>query len=318
MITERNELILMGTAFELIAVGNSQEKAQKSIQAGIEEIQRIERLISSWEANSQTSNINRNAGIRAVKVDEELFNLIKRSLKISQLTRGAFDISFASLDHPFIFDGQSHPLPDQATLATSIQKIDFNKIILDEANQTVFLKEKGMKIGFGGIGKGYAANKAIAIMREYDLLGIVVNASGDIRAWGKNEQNMNWKVAITDPNDPWKSIGNLTLGNLAVVTSGDYEKYFTHEGKRYAHIINPKTGMPTSGIQSVTIVCPDAEIADALATSVFVLGKNEGLELINHLKGVEGLIVTDHNEILTSKNLKLQVENELAPFQVGG
>ena len=197
-------------------------------------------------------------------------------------------------------------LPDSVTLAEAIKKIDWTKIILDPEKSSVFLQERGMKIGFGAIGKGYAANRAKATMEKMDgVVGGVVNASGDLIVWGENGTNDGWKVQVSDPKNKDNSIAWLELRNTAIVTSGDYERYFTSNGKRYAHIINPKTGLPSTGIKSVTIICPDTELADALATSVFVLGPEKGMDLINKLKGVEGLLITDADEMLTSDQLIL-------------
>lgn len=310
-IAHKEQLILMGTAFELIAVGKNSIELQQCVQAGIKEIRRIESLISSWDPKSQTSEINRNAGRVPTQVDKELFSLIQRSLKISNLTQGAFDISFASLGDLYSFDGKEHELPDRMTIAPLLPTINYKGILVNPEQLTVQLEKVGMKIGFGAIGKGYAANMALDVMKKFAVSGIVVNASGDIRSWGKNEKGKDWYVGITDPNDLDETLGTLYLKeDMSVVTSGNYLKYFTSNEKRYSHIINPKTGIPTTGIKSVTILCPDAELADALATSIFVLGEKDGLLLINSLKSVEGLIVTDNNSILTSLGLDLQYTSQ--------
>ncbi|RUT78199.1 FAD:protein FMN transferase [Ancylomarina longa] len=298
-------LLLMGSRFEMTAVCSDEDKADLAISAGIKEIKRIEKLISSWDANSQTSKIIRNAGVKPVKVDRELFNLIRRSIKISDLTHGAFDISYASMDKIWKFDGSMKKMPDSASIRSSVAKINYKNIILNDSETTVFLKEKGMKIGFGGIGKGYAANKALEIMSKMGLVGALVNASGDLISWGKDEGQKNWKIGISNPKQKDKIFSWLSIGETAVVTSGNYEKYVRFKGIRYSHIIDPRTGYPVRGLNSVTIICPNAELADALATSVFVLGKQKGLELINHLNGVECILVTDDQKMITSANIKL-------------
>lgn len=302
----KKALKLMGCRFEITAVSNDDTLAWEAINAGIEEIERIEKLISSWDKNSQTSLINRQAGVQAVRVDKELFDLIFRAKKISELTNGAFDISYASMDRIWKFDGSMKAMPAAEVVKKAADKINWQDIILDRAALTIFLKRKEMKIGFGAIGKGYAANRAKQIMQSFPIEGGLVNASGDLIAWGKNGNPDGWTIKIADPKDKSKVIGILDINDLSVVTSGDYEKFVEFEGKRYAHIIDPRTGYPTTGIKSVTIVCPDAEVADALATSVFVLGKKAGLELVNKLKSVECLIVTDKDEVLTSNKLKLE------------
>ena len=300
-------LKLMGTRFEVTATADTKETAQQAVQKGIAEIERIESLISSWQSTSQTSEINRNAGVKAVTIDKELFDLIARAIKVSDITKGAFDISFASMERIYEFDQGEHEFPDDQILLEAISKIEYKNIILNKKESTVYLEEKGMRIGFGGIGKGYAANRAKqAMMAMEGVKGGVVNASGDLVVWGDNGSDDAWKIQISDPKDITKSLGTIGIQNASVVTSGDYEKYFTHNGKRYAHIIKPSTGLPTTGIKSATIVCPDAELGDALATAVFVLGPLEGIALINSLKNTEALIITDGDEIITSNNLELK------------
>ncbi len=306
LLAQKKVLELMGSRFELTAVAESEQLAWNAINAGIKEIERIENLISSWDKNSQTSQINRSAGEQPVKVDQELYDLIFRAKKVSQLTAGAFDISFASMDRIWKFDGSMKALPNPDLVAHARAKINWENILLDKEKQTVFLKEKGMRISFGAIGKGYAANRAKAIMREMEgIHGGVVNASGDLVSWGKSNQKEGWLINITNPKDKDLALGWLQVNDLAVVTSGDYERFVQFDGKRYAHIIDPRTGYPTTGIKSVTLICPDAELADALATSVFVLGREKGLALVDKLQHIECLIVTDDDEILTSKKLKL-------------
>lgn len=300
----------MGTRFEITATADNKSLAIESVKKGIAEIQRIETLISSWKSTSQTSEINRNAGIRPVVVDQELYDLIERSLKVSSLTQGAFDISFASMDRLYHFDRAEHQLPTVVVLQEAISKIDYKNIILNRNDRSVFLKTSEMRIGFGGIGKGYAANRAKQVMMSIEgVKGGVVNASGDLIVWGDNGNGDAWPIQISDPKDINKSLGSIAIKNASVVTSGDYEKYFTNNGKRYAHIINPSTGVPTTGIKSATIVCPDAELGDALATALFVLGAEGGMELINTLKNTEALLITDNDEVLTSNKLIFNRQN---------
>ena len=303
--TSTKVISLMGSRFELVAISANESIREKSIEAAIDEITGIENLISSWKPNSETSQINIKAGIEPVRVSSELFNLIERAIKISDLTNGAFDISFNSLDPIWTFDGRAMEAPDSTLIKASVGKINFRNIILNRQKQTVFLKEKGMKIGFGAIGKGYAANRAKMIMMEHGVKNGLINAGGDLIAWGKQENGDQWQVGIADPAKEKKYIAWLSVSDMSVVTSGNYEKFIIIDGKKYGHIIDPKTGYPVKGIQSVTLVSPDAELSDALATSVFVLGVNKGLELVNTLKNVECLIIDDENKIWTSDHLKL-------------
>lgn len=304
--SQKKVVLLMGSRFEITVVASNDTIAWEAINNGIAEIERIERLISSWDKKSSTSSVNRNAGIKPIKVDKELYDLIYRCKKVSQLTQGAFDISFASMDRIWQFDGSMKQLPTESAIKKAKQHINWQNIELDKEMQTVFLKEKGMKIGFGAIGKGYAANRAKAIIENTKgVEGGLVNASGDLISWGKSSLADGWTIKIADPKDKNKVLGWLQIEEMAVVTSGNYERYIELDGKRYAHIIDPRSGYPTTGIKSVTIVCADAEVADALATSVFVLGTTEGLRLVSQLKGIECLIITDADEVLHSKNLQL-------------
>ncbi|QSE98214.1 FAD:protein FMN transferase [Fulvivirga lutea] len=303
-------LLLMGSRFEITAIHNDETLATQAVEACISEVTRIEKLISSWDPNSQTSEVIRNAGIQPVKVDRELFDLISRAKKISKLTNGAFDISYASMDKIWKFDGSVTQLPTEEQVQASVSKINYNNIILDKENSTVFLKEEGMKIGFGAIGKGYAANRGKQIMQTMGIENGIVNASGDLITWGKEANGKEWSIGIGDPKNKGQVLAWVTVGELAVVTSGNYEKVIKINGENYSHIIDPTTGWPVKGLKSVTIFCPDAELADALATSVFILGKEKGLSLVNQLKGVEAFLVDDKDEIHTSSALKLNYYEE--------
>lgn len=296
---------LMGSRFDLSIVAKDSTEGEKYIEIAIDEITRIEKLISSWDDNSLTSEINGNAGIKPVEVNRELFDLIERSISISDLTDGAFDISYASMDRIWKFDGSMTKMPSKEKIEASVEKVGYENIILDKANSTVFLKSKGMKIGFGAIGKGYAADKAKQLLISKGVSAGIINASGDMNTWGKQPNGEDWTVAITNPMNKNKSFALLPLKQGAVVTSGDYEKFVIFDDIRYAHIINPKTGYPTKGIISVTVFSPSAELADALATSIFVMGKVVGLDRINQIPNVECIIIDTKGNIHQSQNIKI-------------
>jgi len=296
----------MGSRFDITVVAKDQVEADAYIDLAVNEIIRIEQLISSWDSNSQTSEINRNAGLRPVKVDAELFDLIQRAIGISKLTDGAFDVSYASMDKIWKFDGSMTVMPSADIIKASVEKVGFQNIVLDKENSTVFLKLKGMKIGFGAIGKGYAADKAKDLLISKGVVSGIINASGDMNTWGKQPDGSEWKVAITNPMDKNKVFALLPITNGAVVTSGNYEKYVTFNDVRYTHIIDPRSGYPATGIISVTVFAPKAELADALATSVFVMGKEVGLNRINQLPKVECIIIDDKGNIITSKNIEIE------------
>lgn len=296
---------LMGSRFDLTVVAKDSVQAKTFINLALEEISRIERLISSWDPNSQTSEINRNAGIKPVVVDPELYGLIERSIGISKLTDGAFDISYASMDKIWKFDGSMQKMPTKEEVAASVSSIGFQNILLDQENTTVFLKLPGMKIGFGAIGKGYAADKAKALLMAKGVPAGIINASGDMNTWGKQPDGQDWKVAIVNPLNKNKVFALLPIKDGAVVTSGNYEKYVTFNGKRYSHIIDPRTGYPASGIISATVFAPKAELADALATSLFVMGIQTGIDRINQLPNIDCIIIDDQGKIHTSDNIKI-------------
>lgn len=295
----------MGSRFDITVVAKDSVQAKQYIDTAVKEIQRIENLISSWRKDSQTSLINDNAGIAPVKVDKELFDLISRAIQISKLTDGAFDISYASMDKIWKFDGSMIKMPSDQEIKASVAKVGYPNIILDKDKSTVFLKLKGMKIGFGAIGKGYAADKAKDLLIAESVTAGIINASGDMNTWGKQPDGSDWKVAITNPLNKNNSFALLPVVNKAVVTSGNYEKYVILGNKRYSHIIDPRTGYPSTGIVSVSVFAPKAELADALATSVFVMGIETGINRINQLAGIECIIVDEHGKIHTSDHIKI-------------
>jgi FAD:protein FMN transferase len=296
---------LMGSRLDINVLAKTQKEADDYIDMAIAEISRIEKLISSWDKTSQTSAINDKAGIEPVKADAELFNLIKRSIEISKLTDGAFDISYASMDKIWKFDGSMKEFPNEEEIKTSVTKVGYQNIILDEAKHTVLLKLPGMKIGFGGIGKGYAADKAKELLISKGVSAGIINASGDMNTWGKQPNGEDWTVAITNPMNKEKEYGLLPITNGAVVTSGDYEKFVMFNGKRYSHIIDPRTGYPATDIISVTVFAQQAELADALATSIFVMGIDVGLDRINQLPNIECIIIDENGNIHKSNDVRI-------------
>jgi thiamine biosynthesis lipoprotein len=306
VLVHKRALRLMGNRFEISVVGDDPMWAQNCIDAAIEEISRIERLFTTFSDFSQTNKINRNAGIKPVEVDREVFNLIKRSIKISELTQGAFDITYGSIDKRlWNFDQHMTSLPDKETAKNMVRLINYKNIMLNEENCTVFLRETGMRIGFGGIGKGYAAECAKQVMKLNGAKSGVVNASGDLTAWGLQPNGQKWTVGIVNPDLANEVFSYLNISDMAVATSGNYEKFIVVDGKRYSHTINPRTGLPVSGIKSVTIITTNAEIADAMATPVTIMGIKAGLDMINQIKNIEAVIIDDDNSIYTSKNINI-------------
>ena len=299
-------LKLMGNRFELSVVSDHSSWADEYISDAVKEIQRIEKLLTTFNEASQTNLINRNAGIAPVTVDKEVFDLIKRSKRISHITQGAFDISYGSIDKRlWNFDKSMTSLPDPDTAKQLVGLINYRNVILDDENCTVFLKERGMRIGFGGIGKGYAAEKAKFLLQQKGVSSGIVNAAGDLTAWGYQPNGKPWTIGIADPNAARHAFSFLEITNTSVATSGNYEKYVMIGGKKYSHTIDPRTGLPVRGIKSVTIICPNAEIADAMATPVMIMGIKVGLDMINQIKGIACIIIDDNDIIHTSKNICL-------------
>lgn len=296
----------MGNRFTITVVDGDTEWAEKQIDEAIAEVSRIEKLLTTFSNDSQTHQINENAGLKPVKVDIEVFNIIQRSLRISALTDGAFDISYGSIDKRFWnFDKEMTSLPDAKAAKESVKLINYKNIVLDTENLTVFLKEKGMRIGFGGIGKGYAAEQAKQLLIKKGIKSGIVNAAGDLTTWGNQPNGEPWTIGIADPNAQNKAFSYINISDVAVATSGNYEKYVIIDGKKYSHTIDPKTGFPVSGIKSVTILCPNAELADAMATPITVLGVDAGLGLINQMKQIACIIIDDDNNIYTSNNINV-------------
>jgi FAD:protein FMN transferase len=303
----KKTLKLMGNRFEISVVSVDEKKAFKDIDAAVVEIQRIEKLLTTFNESSQTNLINQQAGLRPVKVDREVFDIIQRSKRISDVTQGAFDITYGSVDKRlWNFDKNMTSLPNSSTAKKMVRLINYKNVILDEKKCTVFLREKGMRIGFGGIGKGYAAERAKLILQKRGVKSGIVNASGDLTAWGYQPDGKEWTIGIADPDATAKPFSYLTITNMAIATSGNYEKFVMIGGKKYSHTIDPKTGLPVTGIKSVTIISPNAEIADAMATPVMIMGIRVGLDMINQIKGISCIIIDDNDQVYTSKNINLK------------
>lgn len=305
-VTVKKTMGLMGSRFDITVVAATEELGYINIEEAAAEITRIEKMISSWNPESETSLINKNAGIKPVKVSLELFKLIERAKQISEITDGAFDISYASMDLIWKFDGSMKYLPTESEIKKSIAKVGYKKIILNSDEQTVFLRQRGMKISFGAIGKGYAADKAKELLVSKQVVAGIINAAGDLTTWGTKASGEKWLIGIANPLSKDKIFSWLPIVESSVATSGNYEKYVLFKGKKYTHIIDPRTGWPSSGVNSVSIFSKSAELCDALATAVFIMGKDAGLALINQLGGTEVILVDDNNKIYKSNGIMFE------------
>lgn len=293
----------MGSRFDITVVAANEEIGYINIDEAVAEIKRIEKLISSWDPDSETALINKNAGIKPVKVSLELFKLIERTKQISEITDGAFDISYSSMDDIWKFDGSMTNMPTKDEIKKSMAKVGYEQIILDSNEQTVFLKQKGMKISFGAIGKGYAADKTKELLVSKQVVAGIINASGDLTTWGTKASGEKWLIGIANPLSKDKIFSWLPIVESSVATSGNYEKFVMFDGKKYTHIIDPRTGYPSQGVNSVSIFSKSAELCDALATAVFIMGKDAGLSLINQLGGTEVILVDSNNKIHKSSGI---------------
>lgn len=298
----QSKTIIMGTDIGILISAEDTRLARTAIQAGFAEIQRIDNLLTDWR-DSEFESINQNAGLTPTVVSTETFNLIRQAVRISKLSQGAFDISYAGVGALWDFKHPAPSIPNNEVISKALANVGYQKIVLNEIEQTVFLPHVGMRIGLGGIAKGYAVDRAVAVIKNMGFSNFAVNAGGDLTVKGNNQQKL-WHIAIQHPRHKDQNIAILPISNGTVVTSGDSERFFEIEGKRYSHIIDPRSGYPANLCQSVTIIAKKAYLADALATGVFVLGPVKGLALIESLDHIEGMIVDINGQLHVSTGLK--------------
>lgn len=309
-VQETKTATLMGSVFQIIIVDKDRISAQENIQKTISEIERIENLISEWRPQTQISKVNQNSGIKPVQVDKEVFELTKKAIWFSEISNGAFDISIVAMDKIWKFDGTMEKLPLKKLIRNSVVNVNYKNIVLDSIKSTIFLSKKGMKIGFGSIGKGYAADKARKLLQESGIKAGIINAAGDIATWGTQINGNPWRIGVNNPLETGETIEILEFsGNNAVTTSGNYEKYVEINNKRYSHIINPKTGYPSTELISVTIIGPNAEMCNGFSTSIMVLGLKKGMKLINKFPDYQYTILTNKEEFIKKKSITRENKN---------
>ena len=297
---------LMGSAFELRVVNQNKSDADELLQLGVQEIKRIENLLSEFLPDSQTSVINNKASLAPLQIDQECFELINRSQRISILTRGCFDISVSPLKKIYSFKNIDFQLPDSLLIQDTLANIGFQKIELNSITNSIFFKTKEMKISFSAIGKGYASDQVKKLWMKEGVESGFINASGDLNAFGSRPDGSGWKIGIAHPDNQHKIILYVPVQNASVATSGDYEQYFIHNNIRYSHTINPFTGLPVTGIKSVSVFSPGAELSDALATAIYVMGVKEGLIFANQLPDTHCIIIDGSNKIHFSEKLNYE------------
>ena len=292
---------LMGTEVSVYLWHDDAEQGAAALEAVFEEIERINRLMSTYLEDSRISAVNRDAATQPVDAGEELFELVLRSLDISVLTRGAFDVTYDSVGQHYDFREEQRP--DSATVEEELKSIGYRLVEMDRTNNTISFAREGVRINLGGIAKGYSVERGVEILKEYGVRHGRVTAGGDTRLLG-DRRGQPWMVGVRDPREEGQVMITIPLEDEAVSTSGDYERFFVEDGKRYHHILQPITGEPASGMRSATVVGPDAVITDALSTSVFVMGVDQGLRLIATLPDYEGIVIDSNGALYYSDGLR--------------
>lgn len=275
-------------------------------ELGFNEANRLIGIISAWQEGTELYQVNENAGIQPVKVSAGLYHLIKRSLWLSEVTGGLFDVTFASLDKIWYFDRPMEHFPTDQQIKDSVKNINYRFIEMNNEHQTIFITNKGTKIELGATGKGYIAKAMMNKLKEAGITSGLINAGGDLVCWGFNEHDQPWNIGIIDPNTRKDYIAFLPLSNKAVATSGCYERYIEHNGKRYSHIIHPKTGYPVEGLKSVTVISDDCELCDAIATTLFLMGKENAIAFAESFNDISYIIIDDADQHFYSENLSIK------------
>jgi thiamine biosynthesis lipoprotein len=297
--------LAMGTRVQLIAWTPDPAAAQAAFAAVFAEFNRLEDLLSTWREGSDVLRINAAAGGDPVPVSKEVVEVLQLARHYSELSAGKFDITFGALAGLWKFDhDQDDVIPDPAAIRARLPLIAWEDVEVDSTAATVRLRQPGMSVHLGGIGKGYAVDRAAAILRERGIENFLIQAGGDLYVGGHPDGRL-WRLGIQDPRGPPDTpFAALDLTDATFSTSGDYERYFLKDGRRYHHILDPDTGMPATASRSVTLIARRAVDADALGKAVFILGPEAGMELIETLPDVEGVIVGAHNEVRISSGLK--------------
>lgn len=291
---------IMGTNIHVELWSDSVEQGKAAIQAVMEEMQRINQLMSPYIASSELSLLNQHATEEFVLVSKELFDLIVLSVELAKETEGAFDITFASVG--YLYNYRDNQKPQQAQIATLLKAVNYRHIEFDHSNHSIYFAHPNVKIDLGGIAKGHAVDNAIKLLKNRSIQHALVTAGGDTKLLG-DRLGKPWMVGIRDPRDKAKQAVVLPLADTALSTSGDYERYFEQDGKRYHHILSPKTGESVYQVQSVSIIGQSSTLNDALSTAVFVLGVQKGIDLLNRTPGYDGIIVDNQRKLHYSNAL---------------
>jgi len=302
-LVKRSQM-LMGTVVFVTAVAADESTAQKAAKAGLDEIRRLEELLSTWIPTSELSKVNAAAGREPVPVSQETVEVLERSLDMAKLTNGGFNIAVGPAVKAWDVSGEGQ-IPPEEDLEALRPQLDLSQIQLDKKKRTVWLRRQGMQIDVGGIGKGFAADLAARVMQTSGAIAGVIALSGDIKTFGRMPDQQKFVFGIQHPRkEQGEVLGRIELENEAVSTAGDYQRYFMKDGIRYHHILDPVTLQPARECQSVTIIAKEGVMADGLDTGIFVMGADKGLALIESLPDVEGVIVDQEGKIFVSSGLK--------------
>lgn len=297
--------LAMGSEVKLTAWTPDAPAAAAAFDEVLREFERLEALMSVWRDGSDVQRLNAAAGRNEVPVSTETRDVLREARRVSEWTDGKFDVTFGALSGLWKFDhDQDDRIPEAGEVQRRLPLIDFRALAVDERAGSAFLTRAGMRVHLGGIGKGYAIDRAVAVLIRRGIRNFIIQSGGDMYAAGRRG-NRPWRLGIRDPRGPvGRSFAALDVTDATFSTSGDYERFFLREGRRYHHILDPDRGEPARGCRSVTVVTDRAVIADGLSTGVFVLGPAAGMALIERLPGVEGVIVTDANEVLVSSGIR--------------
>ncbi len=296
----------MGSLLEIQIVGQDEAGARRAMADAFTEVDRLDLLMSVWKPGSDILRLNEAAGQQPVRVSPEVLDALELAVEAGERTGGKFDVTFGALSGLWKFDAQNEDdrIPDTAAIELRLSLVDYREVEIDTQAGTAFLKKAGMSAHLGGIGKGYAVDRVSQILRRAGFHNFLIQFGGDLLVSGLKDGRP-WNLGIRDPRGPEDRIfASVALADASFSTSGDYERYFLSNGRRYHHILDPDVGQPARGSRSVTIVAQDATTADTLSTGVFVMGPAAGMALVERLPGVDAVIVTDRNEVLVSSGLK--------------
>ncbi len=287
---EKSTRFLMGTFVEIRLIGDT-GKTKSAMEAIVSEMQRIEKL-TSFHTPSELMRVNDNAGNGAIKAEKELLEIVAESLRIAQETQGAFDPTIGAVSRLWQFSGNNEArLPEESEITEALQRVGWDRVKIDLSEGTILLPERGMALDLGGIAKGYTLNRVAEIIKSSGLSAALVNIGGDILALGEKDTGKPWRIGVENPRNNRGIVATTDVKDRAIFTSGDYERFFIKDGRRYHHILDPKTGFPADKLRSVTIVGPTGATLQPLGTAVFVLGIEKGLKLIGSAEGTKGLLI---------------------------